>query len=179
MATDRTHSLIQVGIVCDDWAYIEHYLEYIIWWELDLGPIMGRVVTAPLDAEKRSRMARDLITKKSTDPADQTILTRIACYIDHPKDLRNLAVHGARLRIGGKTHGIVTRGKWKYTPTPIDQVELDNLMDALSYIVAALDIFIVDKKIGTSAPLPLPDIVPLLLQPCHQPPSQTPQSSPA
>lgn len=65
---------IQVGFVCEKWAFIEYCLERIIWWELDIDVWNGRSITGPMDIERRAKLASDLINKRSFEYADYEVL---------------------------------------------------------------------------------------------------------
>jgi hypothetical protein len=178
MAKDRMLHLSQIGLICIDWALIEHYLEGVIWWELNIFEKHGREITSQLSAERRAFLARNFIDLRSKDEADAKALENIACYVSEITPWRNLAVHGVRSDVEGITHGTVTRGKWKYTPTAIDDAEMKNLIRALEYALRSLCLFMFRHGLLSFEPAALPDTIPVLLAKCHQPPVHKTQEPP-
>jgi hypothetical protein len=57
---DVAAHLMEVGLLCSQWAYLEWLLERAIWWFLDLRktPTDGQTVTAGLSIDALARKAR-------------------------------------------------------------------------------------------------------------------------
>ena len=138
----RDH-LIEVGMVCTQWAYLEFLFEATIWWLLGIPnqKYEGRIITAGLSLEILVRKAADLSHLKVANDADlktiQSIRGRISAIVDE----RNLAVHGLRSYDPENeiTRAEVSRGYYKSKPQKISLIRLRSLNSEILSIMTVVE----------------------------------------
>jgi hypothetical protein len=76
---DVREHLMQVGLVCIQWAYLEWLLELTVWWLLGFlnKAKEGRAITSGLSIEVLARRISDLCHLRISDISDQSQLNMI------------------------------------------------------------------------------------------------------
>jgi hypothetical protein len=139
---DIREHLMQVGLVCSQWAYLEWLLELTHWWLLGLlnKDKEGRVITSGLSIEVMARRVWELCHLRISDIADRDRLGAVKDRIQGILEERNLAVHGRRsLNPDQSVTGAIARGKYKHEPQKLSLVRLRNLNTEIGYITAELE----------------------------------------
>ena len=137
---DIQEHLMQVGLVCTQWAHLEWLLELTHWWLLDLlnNPTEGRPITSGLSIGTLARRVSALCYLKISNVDDRTKFNTIEGRIKAVIDERNLAVHGTRAcdpSLG--VTASVSRGKYKNEQQKLPLVRLGSLNAEIKSIIAA------------------------------------------
>lgn len=107
-----------VGRVVTRWAKLEATLDDLIWQFLDLPLELGRIITARMDANGKSRMIRSL-SELVFDPMLQDYTNDLMDHVDFLKDDRNFIVHGTWGRKSPEGVPIAMSLRPKNTPSTI------------------------------------------------------------
>lgn len=138
----RDH-LLEVGMVCSGWSYLEFLLEATIWWLIGLPnrKVEGRVITSSLSLETLARKICDLQHLKISDIADRKTLEKTRDRISAIVDERNLAVHGIRSAdpAGDTITAEVTRGNYKSKPQKLSLIRLRSLNAEIISILTVVE----------------------------------------
>src|SRR6185437_5786990 len=123
----RNH-LMEVGMVCTQWAYLEFLFEATIWWLLGLPnrKYEGRIITAGLSLETLARKAYDLSHLKIANDQDIKTIESLRDRISAIVDERNLAIHGLRSYDPENeiTQAEVSRGNYRSKPQNLSLIRL-------------------------------------------------------
>jgi hypothetical protein len=142
--------LLEVGLVCTQWAYLEWLFEVTQWWILNLldHPTEGRLLTGGLNLETLSRRVCDLSHLTIKDEADRAELQKLKDRVIAIKDERDLAVHGVRsIKPGHDVTGTVARGTYKAKPQELSPIRLSSLNRELTAIIKAMTALVVRLRI--------------------------------
>lgn len=138
---DDVHDhLLEVGMICTGWAYLEFLLECAVWWLIGLhnNKRDGRIFTSGLSLETMARKAADLKHLKISCANDRKAIEDIRDRISAIVQERNLAVHGLRAADpdGGEVTAEVSRGTYKSQPQKLSLVRLRSLNAEIGMIMA-------------------------------------------
>jgi hypothetical protein len=133
---------MQVGLVCNQWAYLEWLVEVTHWWLIGLlnKPIEGRIITGGLSIEQLLKRVCSLSHLRINVAADREALEAIKKRVDAVADERHLAVHGVRaVQPDNRITGIVSRGNYKGQPQQLSTIRLGTLNTELAAIIDELE----------------------------------------
>jgi hypothetical protein len=139
---DVREHLMEVGLVCAQWAYLELLFEITFWWFIGLlnREKEGRVITGGLNLETTAKRVCELSHLKIKAEQDRNLLESIKDRILKIVDERNLAVHGRRkLMPDGTLTGLVTRGNYKRVDQSLPLIRLRNLNVEIAAIIDELE----------------------------------------
>lgn len=131
--------ILEVGLVCSQWAHLEWLMELTLWWILGLFDkrTEGRILTGQWSLDTTARKVCSLMHLRITDREDLDFIASIKRRIDDIVPKRNLAVHGVR-QLDPETETVaaeVSRGHYKNTPQPLSLIRLASLNDELNRII--------------------------------------------
>ena len=147
---DVVKSVLQVGLICSHWAYVEWLLEITLWWTLGLlnKKVEGRVITGSLSIDTLALRLTQLSHLKLHDEADRKILEDVRKRIMSSIDERNLAVHGVRsVMPDGTIQAEVARGPLKSKFQVLSLVRLRSLNTELGVILGLLEPLLVRHNV--------------------------------
>jgi hypothetical protein len=94
--SDTEQRLLEVGIICTQWSYLEYLLANAIWWLLTLDKSTSTIVTGGLDINSRISMALGLAKHLDKSQELTSLLENTKKDLSGAKKLivrRNRAVH--------------------------------------------------------------------------------------
>lgn len=150
----------EIGRIIVRWAYVEHYVQDMVWQMLDLGSAAGRIAVREPRLTDRLEMLCELIELRNGN-WDISLYKKILSQAKVLAAKRDLLAHGMwhHLKAENEWHVQLARGSWpknfrdlvakskRITPESV-HVDLDKLRSATNEIVALIDDL---KKLADSA----------------------------
>lgn len=88
--------LVQVGVICTNWAYLEYLLANAIWWLCDVEPAKGKIMTGKINIQ--SLIDKAIALCESDEHKDlYKSFVEVSHALRDGKNLierRNTAIHG-------------------------------------------------------------------------------------
>lgn len=142
---DVDKHLLQVGLICAQWAHLEYLLELTVWWLLGLldTPKDARLITGTMPIDALARKARDLAHRKIPKRSDRNMLRDVAVDVNAVEHERNLAVHGVRSLWPDETiTASVPRGPYRNKPERLSLIRLRTANAQIASTIAKLELLL-------------------------------------